>query len=243
MKTEIDELKNGEERLIAIIDTAYEKANFTTAKENIALLEKKHPESKKNPEYKKLLIAIEKSEKEIYLQKQKEAEEKERIKNLNNTGIWEIRNYVDSFGDYTKERYITNKEKFQGRFSNSATTNSNLTVDFLINSKKEIAIQLYEYGGTTEVKGDYGSGTLTAYLTLRDKDGKNSDIIIGENRSDRFKFGSNASTIIHNALIKGGEVKFHISVSEKYGSGSTYNFSIDDAKYYDNAYRILTTGK
>ena len=87
MKTEIDELKNGEERLIAIIDTAYEKADFTTAKENIALLEKKHPESKKNPEYKKLLIAIEKSEKEIYLQKQKEAEEKERIKNLNNTGI------------------------------------------------------------------------------------------------------------------------------------------------------------
>lgn len=241
LEIEIDELKNGESRLISIIDSAYEKSDFETAKKNISLLEKKHPESKKNAEYKKLLIEIENKEKEIELQKQKEAEEKERLANLNNTGNWEICNYVDSFGEYTDEKYI--RLKCKGYFSNSATTNSKLEVKFLIDSKDEIAFKLYEYGGYTEVKGGYGSSKLRAYLTIRDKDGKESPLITGVNSSDRFSFGPNASNLIHNAFLKGGVVKFSLSVSEDYGSDSSYRFTVDDANYYDNAYRILTTGK
>ena len=241
LKTQIDELINGEERLAAIIDKAYKDEDFITAKNNIALLSEKHPESSLNEHYSEVLASIIEKEKEIAEQKRKEAEEAERIRNLNNTGEWKVWNYVDSFGEDTDKKYIFRECK--GTFSNVATTNSKLSVRFLIDGKNKISIKLYEYDDNTEVKGGYGSSKLRGYLTIRDKDGKDSDILSCENTSDRFTFGANASAIIHNALMKEGPVKFSMNVYEDYGSDSSYKFTIESTKYYDNAYRILTTGK
>ena len=44
--------------------------------------------------------------------------------NPSDTGIWEIRYYVDVFRNPTDKDYITNKEYFTGTFSNSAATDS-----------------------------------------------------------------------------------------------------------------------
>lgn len=56
---------------------------------------------------------------------------------------WIIQNFVDEFQNSTKETYIRNVS-FSGKFSNSATTNSSLKVDFII-TDKDISIVLLEY--------------------------------------------------------------------------------------------------
>ena len=50
-------------------------------------------------------------------------------------------------------------------------------------------------------------------------------------------FEAGASRIIHNALMKGGTVKFKIE--EKEYRTTVHNFEISNARYYENAYRLL----
>ena len=66
---------------------------------------------------------------------------------LSNT-IWKIGNYVDEFGDAIGKKYISARAK--GVFSNSATTNSALRVDFMIEDR--ISLQLYEYDNNHPVR-------------------------------------------------------------------------------------------
>ena len=54
IKTELEELLNGEERLIALIERNYEEGNYVTAKKNIQLLYDYHPASTKNKHYQNL---------------------------------------------------------------------------------------------------------------------------------------------------------------------------------------------
>ena len=70
-------------------------------------------------------------------EEQQEEEQKEEV--------WKVVDYVDEFGDRTGETAITNDRYFTGKFSNSATTDSELYVKFIIDSSEEM-MQLYEYG-------------------------------------------------------------------------------------------------
>ena len=130
LNMQIDELKNGESRLVGLIDNAYKSEDYQSAKIYIENLKKTHPESTKIDYYNKLLVTISQKEKEIQLKKEAAEKERIRLENLNNTGMWEIRHYVDRFGEPTKEGYITNKSLIEGKFSNSATSNSDLNVKF-----------------------------------------------------------------------------------------------------------------
>lgn len=235
LSEEIDEFKNGEERTIAIIEDAYKKGDYETAKKNIETLKEKHPESKKNVEYQKMLLVI--AQKEAEIQKKKEAEEKERIRlaNINNTGMWEVRYYVDSFGEPTKKGYIANDNYIKGTFDNSATTNSELNVRFLITNSNDIAVKLYEYAGTTEVKGSYDYPT-SYFVYVKDVDGKEYSLN-AENTSDRLEFNASDSLVLHKLFLKGKILKFYIS---EYKGSSKYNFNIDNPEWYENAYRKLT---
>ncbi|MCL1484540.1 MAG: hypothetical protein MH208_09340 [Marinobacter sp.] len=100
---------------------------------------------KKNKEFEKLLEKIKK--RGVAFRKVKDEEEKERIRlaNINNTGMWRVGHYVDEFGEPTKLGYINNSSHIEGVFSNTATQDSNLNVNFLITSPSKISIQLYEY--------------------------------------------------------------------------------------------------
>lgn len=77
LQEENDELKNGEERLVAIIDNAYSEKDYKNAKLNIAKLKEKHPESKKNVEYSKLLDEINEKEEEDAYEKIQDSYKKE----------------------------------------------------------------------------------------------------------------------------------------------------------------------
>ena len=166
------------------------------------------------------------------LQKKESDEAKRTIikENIPDMGIWEIRNFVDQFGEKTSERYITNKDKFVGIFSNSATENSELNVSFLISSPSNISIMLYEYAGKNPVKP---FKTERYKIESRDSNG-GDDSYTAENTSDRLSLDHDNSMKLHRLLLKGGKIKFSISVLDK--SHTTYSFSINNADSYDNAF-------
>jgi len=234
IKTELDECMNGAEKLVTAIEKAYSENNYSLAKKNIELLYEKHPESPKNEDFKTLLAKIE--QEEIEEQKRKEAEEKERIRlaNLNNTGIWTVGHYVDEFGEPTKQGYIRNTSLIRGVFSNTATQDSELDVNFLISNSSSISIQLYEYAGNNPVK----AYSFDSYRVLiQDTDGKRYDLRATNYESDRLSFDKDASRKVHNILMKGGTVKFKIIESDT--PTTEYEFTIQKADWYENAYRKL----
>ncbi len=233
LKSELEECQNGAEKLIAIVEKAFSDKDYSLAKENIAKLYQKHPESPKNEEFKSLLVKIEKEE-QIEIEK-KAAEEKERIRleNLNNTGIWRVSHYVDEFGEPTKTGYITNKEYIKGQFSNTATQDSKLNVNFLITNSTDVSIQLYEYAGNNPVKA---YSTTNYRVLMQDNDGKRLEFR-ATNYSERLSFDKKASRQVHNALMKGGTLKFKII---EFDTPTTeYEFTIPKADWYENAYLKL----
>lgn len=231
LQTELDECKFGAEKIVAVVENAYAEKNYTLAQQNIEMLYDKHPESPKNEEFKKLSKTIKKKEEEE--KRKKEAEEKERIRlaNLNNTGMWSIGNFVDGFGEPTKNRFITNTIRIRGTFSNTATEDSKLDIRFLISNSSEISMQLYEYAGNNPVK--------TMSIEIYFVDVQDNDInkleLYAENTFDRLIFNKESSRKLHNALMKGGTLKFWLIN----GSRSQYQFTIMNADWYENAYRIL----
>jgi len=58
LKKELDECKNGADRLIAKVEKLYKENNYIEAKRNIELLFNNHPESPKNKEFADLLKEI-----------------------------------------------------------------------------------------------------------------------------------------------------------------------------------------
>jgi hypothetical protein len=233
ISSELDECKNGAEKTIAKVLKAYSEKDFLNAKENINKLSEKHPESAKNAEFKKLLETIKLEE--LALEKVKQAEEKERIRlaNLNNTGIWKVNYYVDEFGEPTKEGYVTNKLLLEGKFSNTATQNSDLNIRFLISDSKDISIKLFEYARPNPVKT---SSSESYRVLIQDKDGERLKLR-GVNYSDRISFDKSQSLKIHNALLKGGEIKFKMYESDN--SSTEYDFVINNSDWYNNAYAKL----
>lgn len=234
LQAELDECRNGAERLIALIDKDYKEEQYEQALRNIALLAEKHPESPKNKEYKELQITI-----------TEKLEKKRKLENVNNLGEWEINRYVDQFGDPTNEKYIELKQTIRGKFSNTATQDSPLNVEFLITNKNNISIMLYEYAGNNPVKGYDDSYTIH----VSDKDGNKYKLYATNKNSDRMTLSSfdyketgvTDSQILHNILLKGGTIKF--AITERRRETTKYNFVINNADYYDNAYRVLTTGE
>jgi hypothetical protein len=233
IKTELEECKFGAEKLIAAVEKEYLEKKYSEAKKNIANLAQRHPESLKNKEFEKLLKKIEKEELIENSKKEAEKKERNRLANINNTGIWSVGHYVDDFGEPTKQGYISNRNYIQGTFSNTATQNSDLNVTFLITNSNKISFQLYEYANNNPVKA-YSSLSYT--VMIQDKDGKRYKLF-AENYSDRLTFDSYSSKKVHNILLKGGAIKFKVIEIET--PTTQYDFSISNADWYDNAYKKL----
>ena len=164
---------------------------------------------------------------------EKKAKEERRLVNLNNTGMWKVEFFVDNFGEPTKQGYIINHSKIRGVFSNTATQDSKLDVEFVITDSDNIAIMLYEYAGNNPVK-DYSSNQYE--ILMQDKDGKRFTLE-ATNYSERLSCGSSDSKKIHKALLKGGNIKFRII--KKRTSTTNYSFSTGNTKWYNNTYKKL----
>lgn len=152
-----------------------------------------------------------------------------------NTGIWEVRYYVDEFNNPTTEGYITTKDYVVGTFSNSATTNSELYVIWLID-KSDVAIKLVEYGRSV-VKSSYSSTNYN--IVMLDPDG-NRVYMTGTmwKGGDRIYIDSEYELTVIEALKRNGSVSFRIDEGGKYGN-SSYLFKMEDTSFFDNAYSML----
>jgi len=173
-----------------------------------------------------------KKEKELLNEKIKE-NELLAIKERNDKGIWNVKHYVDEFGEATKEGYI--QANIKGSFSNSATNNSKLNITFLITDSNDLDFQLYEYAGNNPVKS-YGSDKYN--VSIKDQEGKVHKLV-ATNYSDRLSFGKKHSKILHNIFLKGGLVKF--SLYDINTPSSKYRFDIENAAKYEKAYLKLTS--
>jgi hypothetical protein len=151
-------------------------------------------------------------------------------------GIWEVKYFVDDFGDPTNSGYITNSDMLTGMFSNSATSNSDLSLYFIVSDSANVAFKLFEYG-RSEVKA-----YSTDYYTVKLKD-SNGDIV---SMSGTIYKGGNRLYIdpshkkkhvskMHQILMKGGKVTLSIKESD---SLTSYKFSVD-CTGYKNAFNKL----
>ncbi|EIM62077.1 hypothetical protein [Desulfobacter postgatei] len=233
LKARLEECMHGAEKLIANAEKAYKEKKYEIARNNIKLLHEKHPESPKNEDFKQLLKTIEIKEMEEIKRKEEEEKERIRIANLNNTGMWGIRYFVDDFGEKTDEKYISNEYLINGSFSNSATQNSKLTVRFVI-TREDISILLYEYAGDNPVKA-IGYNRDKYYVHIKDSNNEKLSMN-AELKQDRLSFNKNSKEV-HSAFMKGGSIMFKIE--KNHDPINVYHFTIENADWYENAYRKL----
>ncbi len=145
------------------------------------------------------------------------------------TGNWSIKHFVDDFQQETKDGYIT--LSCNGSFTNSATTNSELTVQILVTDKEELQLFLNEYG-SQPVKSFSSSGTPYNIKLL--KNGKELTSY-GNMYSDRI---TTSDKKIIGLLKEGGTIKVYLRENSDYGIGSSYLFEFD-ATNYDKAINKL----
>lgn len=152
--------------------------------------------------------------------------ERIRIDSINNIGIWEISAYMDEFREKTDKKYV--RCQVFGTFSNSATTDSKLRVVLAIDTSN-IQINLFEYADNHPIKGE---GTV--YFKIRDSRGEVHEIRAYNNDKGATFVDEKYIQDIFNLLKLGGQIKF-VATTDKYGSPSVYNFTIDDAESFEKA--------
>ena len=125
-------------------------------------------------------------------------------------GIWKVSYYVDDFGEPTKEGYVFTS--CTGKFSNSATTNSELGVKFIIDE----SVFCFQF------KAKRSDGEILEFETLNDEYGHN--FVQSEYRQK-----------IRDFLQQGkGEVKF-IAECRESNLLSQYEFTLKDISYLSEA--------
>ena len=158
--------------------------------------------------------------------------------NSNTFGIWEIRNFVDDFGEPTKERHITTKKTISGKYSIFSSNNVDMQVYIAIVSKEKIAIQFKDWSGSLISKGGY---TISYKVLVQDSESERytlsaSNYNSGYN-SDWLYFSYSEAKIMYNILLKGGTIKFKIYSDDLLNH--EYSFTIDNANGLENAYNKL----
>jgi len=151
------------------------------------------------------------------------------------SGIWEIKPFVDEFNMPIEETYIVS-EIIQGTFSNSATTNSDLLAVVFCEEFEgflEIKIRLVEYGRNI-VRNPYSSAKYYSVVMMDNSGQKhyytaNDAIMIAKGQDVRFTPPLTKATVA--ALKEGGTIRF--AISEKENPITSYVFSIEDSSGFD----------
>ncbi len=145
-----------------------------------------------------------------------------------NFGKWMSHYYVDNFQQPTNEWFITNIEYVVGSFSNSATTNSKLNVQLLID-KDDVAFMLFEYG-RSQVKNSSSRYYNEYDITMKDSAGKTTSltgkIYAG---GDRLIIDDKYKTTVLSALKGRGSVSFYIVRADR--TTTTYLFTVECSNF------------
>lgn len=146
---------------------------------------------------------------------------------------WEVKNFIDKFGDQTNQRYLINKVRFTGRFSNSATTGSRLDAQIGVKSSHEVMIYLYEYG----IFEMLSLSADTYHVKIKTPDNQElQGVAVCQKTcllSEKF------SLAVHKQLITGANIKFYIEEESQYTASSTYRFSTGEHEGYSHTFDQL----
>lgn len=160
---------------------------------------------------------------------------KEKEPSPNDIGFWTLGEFVDNFGDKTGRKYIS--QYFSGRFSKLGVQNQSANIEFIITGSDKVEIELYQYGRSRNDIMHHNDFTGT----LQDSDGNRHTINArgGGRSTPRVTFNSRSSNVIHDALMKGGEVK--IRLTEEPG-GTQYSFDLSNSgtRGYSNAFKQMS---
>ena len=156
------------------------------------------------------------------------------LQSSHDAGIWDNDRYEDELGQTAEREYVTNKDFITGSFSNTVTPHSPLNVKFLIFSPNNISLKLFEYAGPTPLKA---LSPKTYTVSIEDADGGKHKLK-AINYSDRLAFEKTDAKTVHEILMKGG--KIHFSITDEFSTKTQYQFTIDNAGGYDEAYRNLS---
>lgn len=188
-----------------------------------------------------------------YMPKQEEAPESTSTPEPEPTqspSIWYTRHFVDEFGDETDKVYVES-EKIAGTFSNTATTNSNLSVYVSFeesNYKGDfISFRLLEYGRSKAThlssesidlafKIDNAGSSETHYLTLTSSSDISSDVYTWEELND---YDVDDFHALINAMDEGQTFPCVIYI----GKSSEYHFTIDGYGFADAVFEMEALNK
>lgn len=142
---------------------------------------------------------------------------------------WILKYYVDEFNQPTNEWYVTSKYLFTGVFSNSATTNSLLYANIMVDADGT-SIVLYEYG-KNQVK-DYSETTYN--ILVRDSYGTDYKFYgVMYSGGDRIYIEtgyhdySQPNKFIE--LLKNGDLQ--IVIYDKKYAMSKYSFTVESSNF------------
>lgn len=147
----------------------------------------------------------------------------------NSEDNWQLKYYVDEFGDNTNEKYACYVE--YGTFSNTATNDSNLIVYIMVDSD-DVAIQLYEYGSNI-VKNSY-SHRREYNITTKDESGNKIPFsgFMASGSGDRIYLSDNGKGHFLNHMKKSTEnLRFHIVESDN--PTTYYDFTVSPSGFKD----------
>ena len=140
---------------------------------------------------------------------------------------WIIKHYVDEFKNETKDIYIGNKNYIHGTFSNSATTDSDLTVILCID-KSLVRIQLFEYTKNI-VKNPYSDDREYTTRVLLDGGYKATIKCRMPSDGQYIVFDEEGSLWLIEALKDNKEISFYIE--EKEHTITNYSFMVECANF------------
>ena len=141
---------------------------------------------------------------------------------------WAIGYYVDEFEEPTDDAYITNTQYIIGKFSNSATSNSELLVQVLVDDEK-VSIFLYEYGDNL-VKNSSSNYNEDYTITIRDESGEEAKISgaiwTGD---DRISIEGSSKEKLINYLC--GEEDFKVHIVNDEHTTTQYLFKVSPSNF------------
>lgn len=152
------------------------------------------------------------------------------------TGLWATSYYADEFNEPTDEWMISNKENFTGTFSNSAATDAELQVKFVVDDaqffsdqKGNITIFLYEYGNRL-VKNSSSIYTVQYKITMRTGEGVDHSLEGGMLRSgDRIFILPEYMPLVLEEMQKDQTLSFFLRDDNLVTS--TYLFSFETSNF------------
>lgn len=151
-------------------------------------------------------------------------------KNTEDSKLWVLSYYEDEFKEPTDECYITNSNYFEGTFSNTATTDSKLYVQVLVD-KTCFSIKLLEYG--KNIVENSSANTVVNYtITVKYDDGEKSKIYADmQPGDDKITMDSPYGYYLASKLKENNAISFYICESKR--TTTNYLFSVTSENFQE----------